>query len=161
MRENAIHRHFAAIAASVLIVASVVGVLYAYRRSAVERAAREELREQGGAPVALLEETEFDWGEVDRNTVVEHDFLLKNPGTVPLVVTAVMTSCSCTTAELQLGGEGVSMPAEVPAGGEGVIHVELDPKLHDVRGDTERAVRIETNDPNRPFLIITLRANVQ
>ena len=119
------------------------------------------LRESGNAPVALLNVTEFDWGEIDRTQIVEQDFIISNSGRSNLTITKIVTSCGCTTAELQLKGQGIKLPSVIPPNGKGIIHVEFDPDAHDSRGNTKRAVRIETNDPDNPFLVINLHANVR
>lgn len=156
-----LRRHFTGIVTLVLFATGAAGVAYSYTKATVEERGRETVRTSGAAPEALLEETEFDWGSIDRTTAVEQPFTLRNPSTTPLIVQSIATSCGCTTAQLLLSGTVVDLPAAIPPGGEGTVLVRFDPALHDARGETDRAVRIETNDPERPFLIINLSANVR
>ena len=158
---NIFKRHFAGIVTLVLIIAGVGGIVSSYKKATMEQRAREAVRISGEIPQALLNETEFDWGEIDRNTIVEQSFTLSNPSNAPLEITLIVTSCGCTTAELLLEGSPVELPAAIPPGGEGIVRVAFDPASMDVRGDAKRAVRIETNDPENPFLIINLYAHVR
>lgn len=46
-----------------------------------------------------LENPHYDFGEISRKgDDVTHDFIFTNTGTVPLVVTRILTSCSCIKA---------------------------------------------------------------
>jgi len=160
-----LRQHSAAAAVLVLVLISLGGILVAYRQSEADRDARSALNSaDGSAPTAVLDATDFDWGEIGRTQIVEHDFTLRNTGlqgTADLVVSEIVTSCGCTTAELRLNGASAVLPANIPPGDSGIVHVVFDPDAHDSRGATERAVRIETNDPRHPFLVITLHAYVR
>jgi len=158
---NALKRHSTAIATIALLAAGAAGIVYSYQASMAGQRKREEIRKSGEVPQAVLDVTEFDWGPVDRDTIAEQSFTLRNSGNTPLEITLIVTSCGCTTAELLLGGEPVVLPAVIPPNGEGTIHVKFDPSSMDVRGNAKRAVRIETNDPDRPFLVINLQAYVR
>lgn len=66
---------------------------------------------------AVFPETHFEFGEVMSGAVVEHDFVVKNDGSAPLVIQKVsMTSPLLVTR----------MPHEVAPGAEGTIHFKLD-----------------------------------
>lgn len=156
-----IRNHSASIAILILVAVSVGGIFYAYVKAESERRGREMLRSSGSAPVALLNETDFDWGEIDRSAIAKQDFIIRNSGKSDLTIEEIVTSCSCTTAELLLEGRNATLPAVLLPNGNGIIHVEFDPDAHDSRGSTNRAVRIETNDPDRPFLVINLHAYVR
>lgn len=47
-------------------------------------------------PVISFEETEFDFGEIEQGTNVEHVFKFTNTGNAPLVITDATSSCGCT-----------------------------------------------------------------
>ena len=143
-----------------LILAALGGIFVSYQKTVVEQQKREEIRAGENVPVALLNETEFDWGKIPRHTPVKQDFILSNPGSSNLEVTKIMTSCGCTTAELWIGDTKSDLPASIPPGSEGVVKVIFDPAVMKSRGKVKRAVRIETNEPNNPFLIINLQSDV-
>ena len=47
-------------------------------------------------PEITFDETEYDFGTIDRGTNVEHTFTFKNTGNAPLVITGASSSCGCT-----------------------------------------------------------------
>lgn len=147
--------------ALVLILIAVGGVGYSYYQTTLEQGGRQALLETGQVPVAVLDRTELDWGVIPRSPAVTEDFVLSNTGSAPLEVKLVTTSCSCTTAELMSGGKVLSVPVSIEPSKSVTVRVVFDPDAHDSRGLTRRAVRIETNDPVNPFLIINLLADVQ
>jgi len=156
-----IRHHSASIAALILAIIAIGGIASAYMKAEIEREEREVLRTSGRAPVAVLNVTEFDWGEISRTQIAQQDFLISNRGNLDLTISTIVTSCGCTTAQLRIDGNATALPAALPPSRQGVIHIEFDPDAHDARGDTERAVRIETNDPDQPFLVINLHAYVR
>lgn len=50
-------------------------------------------------PVLEFEETEHDFGEIEKNQAVETVFTYKNTGNAPLVITEIKSSCGCTVPE--------------------------------------------------------------
>lgn len=154
-------RSFSYYFAALLVIFGIVGVLYSYVQTRTMLEERQLSQRSGSYPVATLDRTEFDWGKIPRDAVVTQDFLLSNTGSGPLEVTFVATSCGCTTATLLKNDQVLSVPLVLAASDGVTVHVEFDPAAHDSRGDTKRAVRIETNDPSSPFLIINLLADVE
>lgn len=60
-----------------------------------------------------FEEVEYDFGEVREGVIVEHDFVFKNTGKVPLSIVEARSSCGCTVPE---------WPKDpIPPGGKGKI----------------------------------------
>ncbi len=60
-----------------------------------------------------FEETEYDFGEVQEGSIVEHEFVFKNVGKVPLSILNARSSCGCTVPE---------WPKDpIPPGGTGKI----------------------------------------
>ena len=47
-------------------------------------------------PEMSFEETEFDFGNIEKNQPVEHTFKFTNTGKAPLVITNASSSCGCT-----------------------------------------------------------------
>ncbi|WP_308992614.1 DUF1573 domain-containing protein [Mariniflexile litorale] len=50
-------------------------------------------------PVLEFNETEHDFGEIEKNQSVETVFSYKNTGNAPLVITEIKSSCGCTVPE--------------------------------------------------------------
>jgi hypothetical protein len=70
------------------------------------------------APVMKFETDSMNFGTVTQNTKVEKDFVFKNTGKTPLVITNAYGSCHCTVPHY---------PTEPIAPGKtGVIHVVFD-----------------------------------
>ncbi|HUT31308.1 MAG TPA: DUF1573 domain-containing protein [Sedimentisphaerales bacterium] len=42
----------------------------------------------------------FDWGVVDEDASIQHDFIIKNEGNSDLVIEDIKTGCGCTKAEI-------------------------------------------------------------
>jgi len=49
--------------------------------------------------VFLWESTTHDFGAIDQNKAVEHEFTFTNEGDFPLIISTVKASCGCTVAE--------------------------------------------------------------
>jgi len=89
------------------------------------------------APKAVFREEGFDFGRMLHGSVVEHDFLLKNEGSVALkVLKASMTPPLLVTR----------MPRELAPGGEGQIHFKLDTAA--LKGPFKGRITVFLNDPN-------------
>ncbi|HET8753374.1 MAG TPA: DUF1573 domain-containing protein, partial [Salinimicrobium sp.] len=61
----------------------------------VEVAAERDAQEAKFAEITF-DETEYDFGTIDRGTNVEHVFTFTNTGDVPLVITDANSTCGCT-----------------------------------------------------------------
>ncbi len=142
-----------------LLGTGVWGVSVKYRET-VRRTQAQETPSQD-APRLAWDHTDFDWGDIPQDQKVTHDFPIRNQGTRPLKISQIRTSCNCTTAEIQAQGEVQPLPAVLAPGEEGMVHVTFDPLVMDSRGDIQRAVRIETNDPLMSFLVFNLTAHVR
>jgi hypothetical protein len=92
-----------------------------------------------GGPKAVFPEGRFEFGEVMSGAVVEHDFVVKNEGSAPLVIQKV----SMTTPLLV-----TRMPHEIVPHAEGRIHFELDTAA--LSGKFEGAILVFLNDPALP-----------
>ena len=76
-----------------------------------------------------------------------------NAGTAALTVDRLSTSCGCTKAEMDL--------APIPPGGRREMTVTFDPAVHpDEIGPIERVVYLQTSDPDRPEVEITMVGSV-
>ncbi|AEE20549.1 uncharacterized protein DUF1573 [Dokdonia sp. Hel_I_63] len=50
-------------------------------------------------PVIAFDESEFDFGNIEKGTTVEHKFTFTNTGKAPLVIVDAKSSCGCTVPE--------------------------------------------------------------
>lgn len=72
------------------------------------------------APEAFFAETEFNFGKVSEQKVLEHKFKIENRGSNSFVISKVETSCGCTAAYWS--------EEPVPPGGGVVVAVALNAK---------------------------------
>lgn len=104
-----------------------------------------------GKPKLVIEEKEFDFGQVTEGTKVAHDFVIKNAGTADLVIQRVVPSCGCTAAS--------SSTDPIAAGAEGSIHVEFD--TSGFSGEKYKNVRVYTNDSENLSVVLAVRGIVE
>jgi len=91
------------------------------------------------APKVAFPETRFDFGKAMHESVVEHDFRLRNEGSSALrIVKASMNPPLLVTR----------MPRELSPGSEGMIHVKLDTSA--LSGEFKGQITVFLNDPDRP-----------
>ncbi len=95
-------------------------------------------------PQITVEAVNADWGHVVNGNILSRDLTVRNDGTAPLIVESVVTSCSCTSAQLS--------PMTIEPGANGILHVEFDSGAHgpDLTGQLIRQVFITSNDPQQP-----------
>jgi hypothetical protein len=87
----------------------------------------------------VFEQTEFDFGPVKQSTgKVPHDFAFTYQGNQPIDITALPTSCGCTTA--------VANKTHLVKGDQGIITVTFNPNHHaEPKGKFFRTVSIVTS----------------
>jgi len=102
-------------------------------------------------PRIAVDPRSFDFGTVSQGTVVEHDFIVRNTGTADLNLQRVVAACGCTAT--------TSSTAPIPPGGEAPVHVKLD--TAGFSGAKEKTVRIFSNDPDEPALMVALKGTIQ
>jgi rhodanese-related sulfurtransferase len=104
-----------------------------------------------GAPSVAVSELVYNFGVVVEGEDVVHDFVLSNVGDEELVILGVYPTCGCTTTAL---GKTRLAPRE---------DVRLGVRLSTV-GDggrtVEKQISIETNDPAKPRIVLSLRGTV-
>ena len=98
-------------------------------------------------PRLVCDEPTYDFGTVDPSTPVEHTFVLRNEGTLTLEITRVHASCGCTVANVT--------EKSVPPGGESRITSRL--SLQGRSGPQSKTIVVDSNDPQQPQTILTLR----
>jgi hypothetical protein len=89
-----------------LAIASVFAFTTSCKEKAADKvsdenvaAAAERDADAGKFPVMSFNETEFDFGEIEQGTNVEHTFTFTNTGEAPLVIVDAKSSCGCTVPE--------------------------------------------------------------
>ncbi len=92
----------------------------------------------------------FDFGTMTQQDSSEHDFEIKNDGQGDLILTAGTESstCSCTVVELPEKLPEKRSQLTIKPGASGKIKVSWQTK--EFSNDFERAVYLETNDPETP-----------
>lgn len=106
-----------------------------------------------GAPRARLPENVFDFGRVAGQGQVQHDFYLRNEGSVDLLIERAYTTCGCTTAEISA--------SVIPPGKAARITVTFDAGYHPLRGVTvRRGLILESNDPQQPQIELWVQASI-
>ncbi len=101
-------------------------------------------------PKLVVQQTEYDFGNIKQGVKVTHIFVLTNSGGDLLKITDIQASCGCTAAlpdKNELGpGESTNLKVTFNSAGR--------------FGKQKKLVRIESNDPENPLAIITIKANV-
>ncbi len=100
-------------------------------------------------PVISFEEEQFDFGEIDQGTHVEHIFKFTNTGDAPLVITRATSSCGCTVPEF-------TREAVAP-GEEGELLVKFDGSG---RGTVSKNITVYTNT-EKGNEMLRIKANVK
>ena len=59
----------------------------------------QDLSSTASAPEIYFEETFHDFGDIIQNEKVTHTFKFENKGTVPLIISNIITTCGCTAPE--------------------------------------------------------------
>ncbi len=105
-------------------------------------------------PVPRLDmpERSYDFGRIYARWTVSHIFAVQNTGTADLVISNLVTSCGCTTAELS--------SRVIPPGHRADLTVTFDADYHPARGNVTRLVWFATNDPTRPWVEVRVTADV-
>ena len=105
------------------------------------------------APRLELPSADYDFGRVYSSWDVTHVFAVQNVGDADLLVSNLVTSCGCTTAELSSD--------VIPPGERADLTVTFDADAHDTRGQVIRLVWFATNDPTQPWIEARITADVQ
>ncbi len=109
------------------------------RAASRERRTVQEPDPQAGTRGALMrmDTTTYDFGDVPRRGGdLVKDFPFVNAGSVPLVITRVVTSCSCLKATFP--------KRPVPAGGEAAIRITYEPHKSEA-GAFHKVIQIYSN----------------
>ena len=103
-------------------------------------------RSGGPLPRVVVDREEFEFGTMDVKAEAKHSFILTNRGGGTLELTAGETSCGCTLSEIEDG--------RIAPGESGTVTVKWTAEKGE--GPYTQTATIETNDPDRPRVILTV-----
>ncbi|MEE8389860.1 MAG: DUF1573 domain-containing protein [Anaerolineae bacterium] len=108
-----------------------------------------------GVPVPQLDmpNASHDFGHIYEAWDVTHTFAVQNTGDADLVISNLVTSCGCTTADLS---SNVILPGQ-----RADLTVIFDANFHPTSGEVTRLVWFATNDPTQPWVEVRIAADVQ
>jgi hypothetical protein len=101
------------------------------------------------APKVSVDQKNFNFGHLELGGVGRHEFVFKNEGHGPLVLSKGETSCVCTVAE-------IAHPTVAP-GASTSVEVEWHPKA---RGQFRQSVQVLTNDPRQPKIELVVYGDI-
>lgn len=101
-------------------------------------------------PKMVLQEPSHDREEVKEGQFIERNYDVLNRGDQPLEIKQVAAGCGCTVT---------SFDRIIPPGGKGKIQIRVDTK--GILGPLRENVRVYTNDPGRPQVILVVKAEVK
>ena len=105
---------------------------------------------QTKSPVISVSELSYDFGDINQNEIVAHEYVIKNTGTSELIIDRVNSSCGCTVAQPENNslqpGESTKLKAEFNTTGRS--------------GPQVKQIFVFSNDPNNQMLILEFKANI-
>lgn len=101
----------------------------------------------GPAPRLTVDSDSYSSGEVARDSVVEHTFVLKNEGQKTLEISKIVTTSNVTLNE---------RPTQILPGATFRLHARVE-LLNERPGGILKNIEIQTNDPVRPTLKLEMR----
>jgi len=105
--------------------------------------------EKANAPVAVIDNNIFDFGNINEGDFVKHDFKLTNNGKTDLLIRNVKASCGCTAVK----NENIVKPGQSTD-----LKVEFNSKGK--KGRQNKSVTIITNDPVNSTIVLRIMGNV-
>jgi len=106
---------------------------------------------QDPGPVMVVDNPVKDFGKVMKGATLGHVFRLRNEGKGALEILSVGATCGCQTNSLST--------KLIEAGQSGQIEVKVDTTL--LVGPVNESVNIVSNDPHRPSILLSIKADVQ
>lgn len=91
-------------------------------------------------PSLVCDESLFDYGVRPNSVEVEHNFIIRNSGNLPLVISQVRSGCGCTQAKLSQN--------TIEPGTNAVLSTRL--TLRGVVGPKRTHIYLHSNDPENP-----------
>jgi hypothetical protein len=96
------------------------------------------------APDLVCDAADYDFGRVNGEPVISHNFQLKNTGSEDLVIRRIQTSCGCTTPGIRSMTIRPGDTAELP--------VKMD--LKGRSGKQTQHITLHSNDPDTPRKVL-------
>ncbi len=115
-------------------------------------AVRSEDLPKPGEPhgVVVIDETEFDFGAMDDDVSMSHEFVFCNEGNATLKLTKGDTTCRCTVVDME--------EVLIPPGESAPVKIEW--TSNNEAGPYRQTATIFTNDPSRPRVTLTIQGTV-
>jgi len=104
----------------------------------------------GPQPRVVVDEENFDFGAMERDAKMSHNFVFRNEGDAPLHLTKGDTTCKCTLSELAQD--------EVQPGGSAEVTLQWVAKVSS--REFRQTATILTNDPLRKRVQLTVTGNI-
>lgn len=101
-------------------------------------------------PKVSVQQTEYDFGDINQNDIVDHSFVITNTGGDVLKISDVRASCGCTAAQPD--------KTELKPGESTKLKVTFNSKGR--KGPQVKNVNFKTNDPNKPVVNLTIKCNI-
>ncbi|HEX9636346.1 MAG TPA: DUF1573 domain-containing protein [Acidobacteriota bacterium] len=102
-----------------------------------------------GGPALSLEATSLDQGRVAKGATADYTFTIKNTGSAELKISEVRPSCGCTVA---------SFDRSIAPGQSGTVRAKIETSRF--IGPIAKTLTVKSNDPNKPELLLTMKADV-
>ncbi|MFK8114099.1 MAG: DUF1573 domain-containing protein [Rubripirellula sp.] len=103
------------------------------------------------SPIAVINQTSFDFGMIDPHTTHSHEFLVSNQGTKPLTLEVTSTSCKCTIGKLK---ENLVGPGESTS-------ISMTWNTGYQADDYVQTAHVITNDPLAKSIELTVKGEVR
>ena len=106
--------------------------------------------ERANAPKIVIDEKEFDFGEVKVGEKVEHDFHFRNEGKSDLIIRKTKAGCGCTATKPE---KTVLKPGESSK-------ITLIFNTARRSGKQNKSVTVTINDPEQPTVILRMKGTI-
>jgi hypothetical protein len=104
-------------------------------------------------PVIFFENSDFNFGQINKGEKVEHIYRFENRGNDILEIKKVKTSCGCTAAILT--------NKTIPPGKTGEIKAKFNSDSTDSnRGNIKKSISVLSNDPGTPNYKLTISGEI-
>ena len=102
------------------------------------------------APEISVDRPTYDFGSISQGKKVEHAFVIRNRGNVPLAIKSIRPSCGCTAIASSL--------SVIPPGKSGEIKASFNSANYS--GAVQKTIAVESNDPKTPASILTIKGTI-
>jgi hypothetical protein len=102
------------------------------------------------AQCITINQSGYDFGSIPQGQKVEHVFIVKNNGDLPLSILSIRPSCGCTAAH---ASSRVIQPGKTS-------EIKVTFNSANFFGDIHKTIAVESNDPGAPLLTLSLSGKV-